>query len=220
MDDDTKKTDQGSSPAAGSPAEPVAQDSVEQASAAPAEPSPAAAIEMMKGYIDDLTDKLLRVHAEMDNFRKRSERENKEMAEYAIVRFARDVVTVADNIERAVQALPQGAVEQNTALKSLVEGVAMTEREFVNVLERYGVKRISPKGERFSAKQHQAITELPNLAVRPGTILEVLQPGYLIDDHVLRPAKVVVATGREKPDKPGEPPPDPAPDSGEEQSNV
>jgi molecular chaperone GrpE len=175
----------------------------------PPERSPAdleATIDTLKGQIDDLTDRLLRAHAEMDNLRKRAEREKEETTKYAITRFARDVVTVADNFERAVQAVPPGAADQDSALKSLVEGVSMTEREFLNVLERYGVKRVSPKGEMFNPHQHQAMMEMQNLDVAPGTILEVFQPGYLIEDRVLRPAMVVVAKGGPKAAKPGEAP--------------
>ncbi|MES1179819.1 MAG: nucleotide exchange factor GrpE, partial [Hyphomicrobium sp.] len=102
-------------------------------------------------------DQYLRAVAETENVRRRLEKEKEETAKYAITRFARDVVTVADNFERAVQAVPQGAAEEDAALKSLVEGVTMTERELMNVLERYGVKRISPKGEMFNPHQHQAM---------------------------------------------------------------
>ncbi len=151
-----------------------------------------------------LRDRLLRAHAEMDNIRKRAERDKEETAKYAITRFARDVVTVADNFERAVQSVPPGAAEQDPALKSLVEGVTMTEREFLNVLERYGVKRINPKGETFNPHQHQAMMEVQNVDVPAGTILEVFQPGYVIEDRVLRPAMVVVAKGGQKPAQAGQ----------------
>jgi molecular chaperone GrpE len=199
MVDETKKSEPGTPPAPG------AQNGGDEAAAAEQSPAGlAATIDTLKGQIDDLTDRLLRAHAEMDNLRKRAEREKEETAKYAITRFARDVVTVADNFERAVQAVPPGAAEQDSALKSLVEGVSMTEREFLNVLERYGVKRVSPKGEMFNPHQHQAMMEMQNLDVAPGTILEVFQPGYLIEDRVLRPAMVVVAKGGPKPAKAGE----------------
>jgi molecular chaperone GrpE len=162
----------------------------------------AAEVDTLQGQIADLTDRLLRAHAEMDNIRKRADREREDTAKYAITKFARDVVTVADNFERAIQAVPAGAAEQDDALKSLVEGVSMTEREFVNVLERHGVKRINPKGETFNPHQHQAMMEMQNPDVAPGTILEVFQPGYVIEDRVLRPAMVVVAKGGQKQAKP------------------
>jgi molecular chaperone GrpE len=175
--------------------------------AAPADPVQEAArlaaeVDTLQGQIADLTDRLLRAHAEMDNIRKRADREREDTAKYAITKFARDVVTVADNFERAIQAVPAGAAEQDDALKSLVEGVSMTEREFVNVLERHGVKRINPKGEVFNPHQHQAMMEMQNPDVAPGTILEVFQPGYVIEDRVLRPAMVVVAKGGAKAAKP------------------
>jgi molecular chaperone GrpE len=113
------------------------------------------------------------------------------------------VVTVADNFERAIQAVPAGAAEQDVALKSLVDGVSMTEREFINVLDRNGVRRINPKGEMFNPHQHQAMMEMHNADVAPGTILEVFQSGYVIEDRVLRPAMVVVAKGGAKPGKAG-----------------
>lgn len=158
----------------------------------------AAEVDLLQGQIADLTDRLLRAHAEMDNIRKRAEREREETAKYAITKFARDVVTVADNFERAIQAVPGEAVEESSALKSLVDGVSMTEREFINVLERNGVKRVNPKGEPFNPHQHQAMMEMQNAEVPPGTILDVFQCGYVIDDRVLRPAMVVVAKGGPK----------------------
>lgn len=159
----------------------------------------AAEVDTLQGQIADLTDRLLRAHAEMDNFRKRAEREREETAKYAISKFARDVVTVADNFERAIQAVPAGAAEQDAALKGLIEGVSMTEREFLNVLEKNGVRRIVPKGEVFNPHLHQAMMEAQNPDVAPGTIVEVYQAGYVIDDRVLRPAMVVVARGGRKP---------------------
>jgi molecular chaperone GrpE len=188
------------------PNAPGATPGPEAASTPQAAPDPAAEaarlaaeVDTLQGQIADLTDRLLRAHAEMDNIRKRAEREREETAKYAISKFARDVVAVADNFERAIQAVPAGAAEQDPVLKSLVEGVSMTEREFLNVLERNGVKRINPKGELFNPHQHQAMMEMQNTDVAPGTILEVFQCGYLIEDRVLRPAMVVVAKGGPKP---------------------
>lgn len=164
----------------------------------------AAEVDTLQGQVADLTDRLLRAHAEMDNVRKRAEREREETAKYAISKFARDVVTVADNFERAIQAVPDGAAEQDAALKGLIDGVSMTEREFLNVLEKNGVRRIVPKGEAFNPHLHQAMMEAQNPDVAPGTILEVYQAGYVIEDRVLRPAMVVVAKGGAKPAEAGE----------------
>lgn len=164
----------------------------------------AAEVDTLQGQIADLTDRLLRAHAEMDNIRKRGEREREETAKYAVTQFARDVAAVADNFQRAIQAVPAGAAEKDSALKSLVEGVSMTERAFLVALERNGVKRIDPKGEAFNPHQHQAMMEMHNADVSPGTIVEVFQCGYMINDRVLRPAMVVVAKGGAKSGKPEE----------------
>ncbi|MGE3231472.1 MAG: nucleotide exchange factor GrpE [Hyphomicrobium sp.] len=177
----------------------------------------AAEVDTLHGQIADLTDRLLRAHAEMENMRKRAEREREETAKYAISKFAREVVGVADNFERAIQAVPAGAAEEDGAFKSLVEGVSMTEREFVNVLERNGVRRVNPKGEVFNPHLHQAMMEMQNTEVAAGTILEVFQPGYVIEDRVLRPAMVVVAKGGPKASKPESADPEGAP--GEEAGN-
>ncbi len=161
----------------------------------------------LEAQIAELTDRLLRAHAEMDNLRKRTERDKEDMAKYAITKFARDVLSVGDNLQRATEAVPAGASEEDPALKALVEGVSMTEREFLNVLERHGVKRLDPSGEPFNPHQHQAMTEVENREVAPGTVVQVYQPGYMLEDRVLRPAMVVVAKGGVKPgkdDKPSE----------------
>jgi molecular chaperone GrpE len=158
-------------------------------------------IATLEARITDLTDRLLRAHAEMDNLRKRTERDKEDMAKYAISKFARDVVSVGDNLQRAIGAVPAGAPEEDPALKALIDGVSMTEREFLNVLERHGVKRIDPSGEPFNPHQHQAMTEIENPDVAPGTVVQVYQPGYIIEDRVLRPAMVVVAKGGAKPAK-------------------
>jgi molecular chaperone GrpE len=166
----------------------------------------------LQGQVADLTDRLLRAHAEMENVRKRTEREKAETARYAISRFAHDMVAVCDNFQRAVQAVPPGAAEQDPALKSLIEGVMMTERAAQQALEAHGVKRIDPKGEIFNPHLHQAVMEQEMADVPAGTVLQVLQAGYVIEDRVLRPAMVVVAKGGPKPSRPTEEPPQAAND--------
>jgi molecular chaperone GrpE len=152
----------------------------------------------LEGRIAELTDRLLRAHAEMDNLRKRTERDKEDTAKYAITRFARDVLSVGDNLQRAIAAVPAGAADEDVALKALVDGVSMTEREFLNALERNGVKRIDPEGDPFNPHAHQAMTEIENRDVPPGTIVQVYQPGYELGDRVLRPAMVVVSKGGAK----------------------
>ena len=181
-----------------------------ESAAAASEPAPGATpeigvaqlkaiIEALQADLDGLKNQNLRLLADMDNLRKRMEREKEETAKYAIGKFAADVVNVADNFERATNAVPEGAADEDGPLKSLVEGVTMTEREFMNVLERHGVHRLDPGGEAFNPHKHQAVMEVQNPDVAPGTIVQVFQPGYMIDDRVLRPAMVVVAKGGVKP---------------------
>jgi len=161
--------------------------------------------------IDDLKDKVLRAHAEMDNIRKRAEREKEDAAKYAITKLARDIVGVGDNFQRAIDAVPAGAAEQDATLKSFLEGVTMTERELLNVLDRHGIRRLQPINEPFNPHLHQAVTQVPRDDVPSGTIVAVFQAGYTIADRVLRPAMVGVAQAAPKPnggaDGPGSPPP-------------
>ncbi len=162
----------------------------------------------LEAQVKDLTDRLLRTHAEMDNMRKRTERDKADTVKYAITKFAADIVTVGDNFQRAISAVPAGAVDTDPALKSLLEGVMLTEREFLGVLDRHGVTRLDPKGQAFDPNYHQAVMEQPHAEVPSGTVLQVFQPGYVIDDRVLRPAMVIVSTGGPKPSKPAEVRPD------------
>lgn len=155
----------------------------------------AAEVETLQAQIADLTNRLLRAHADLDNLRKRAEREKQETARYAISNFAKDTVGLVDNFERAMQAVDAKAIENDTHLKALLEGVAMTEREFLNVLERHGVRRVTPKGQPFDPRLHQAVMERQDPNVANGTVVEVFQSGYTIEERRLRPAMVVVARG-------------------------
>lgn len=162
----------------------------------------AAQIEELNAQKADLTERLMRAHADIQNLHKRLEREREETAKYAISKFARDTVAVADNFERAINAVPEEALADNPMLKSLLDGVTMTEREFLNVLEKHGVVRINPKGEPFDPHRHQAMAEQEDASVPTGTVLQVYQPGYMIADRVLRPAMVVVSKGGPRAAKP------------------
>lgn len=178
----------------------------EAAAAAASQPSPAPekSVAKLEAQIADLTDRLLRAHAEMDNMRKRAEKERLDTQKYANSKFANDVLVVGDNLRRALASAPELAKSADAAVKSLLEGVAMTERELVNALARHGVKRIDPKGEPFNPHLHQAVMEQQNADVPAGTVLQVFEAGYVIEDRVLRPAMVVVAKGGAKPARPVE----------------
>lgn len=146
-----------------------------------------------------LKDRLLRAVAEMENLRKRSERDVKDARQYAIANFARDMLTATDNLSRALLTMPQEARDEaEGTFKSLIEGVEMTEREMIRLLEKNGIKKIEPKGEKFDPHFHQAMFEVPNPDAVEGTVTEVVQAGYVIGERVLRPAMVGVAKGGPK----------------------
>jgi molecular chaperone GrpE len=155
--------------------------------------------------MSEFKDKYLRAHAEMDNLRKRTEREKEDISKYANTKLARDLLSVGDNFQRALAAVPAGAADADPALKSLVDGVSMTEREFNSVLDKHGVKRIEAMGQPFNPHLHQAVMELPNAEVPAGTVVQVFQAGYVIEDRTLRPAMVAVSTGGTKADPSPEP---------------
>ncbi len=140
-----------------------------------------------------LKDQLLRALAEAENVRRRAQREREDAAKYAIANFARDVLQVSDNLHRALEAIPAAALAADEALKNLHEGVSATERQLDAALERQQVKRIWPMGEKFDANLHQAMFEVQTADQAPGTVVQVMQAGYLIHDRLLRPALVGVA---------------------------
>src|SRR5262245_37317543 len=144
-------------------------------------------------------DKMLRALAEMENLRRRSERAVADAREYGITSFARDVLAVADNMDRALAALDQEIREKaDPGVKALLDGVELTERELLKVLEKHGVKKFEPNGEKFDPNFHQAMYEVPDPSVPAGTIAQVVQAGYLIGERVLRPAMVGIAKGGPK----------------------
>jgi molecular chaperone GrpE len=147
----------------------------------------------------DLKDKLLRSLADMENLRRRTERDVSDARTYAVTNFARDMLNVADNIRRALESVPPEAREgMEGVLKALVDGVELTERDLLKTLERHGVKRLEPLGQRFDPNLHQAMFEMPNPDVPNGSVAAVVQAGYVIGDRVLRPALVGVAKGGPK----------------------
>lgn len=161
-----------------------------------AEHQPEAAAETPQDVIarleDDLAtmkDKALRALAEAENTRRQSERQREESVRYAVTAFARDLLNVADNLSRARQSAPAGDNDP------FVTGVAMTERELLSVFERHGIRKIDPAGEIFDHNQHQAVVELPGTGAPAGQVVQVIQPGYLLHDRLLRPALVAVANG-------------------------
>jgi molecular chaperone GrpE len=139
-------------------------------------------------------DKLLRALAETENIRRRGQREREEAGRYAATAFARDMLNVADNLRRALAAMPEDSAP-DAATRNLLAGVAATERELLAAFERHGIRRLDPKGERFDHNFHQAMYEVADSDEPAGTVVEVLQPGYVLHDRLLRPAMVAVAKG-------------------------
>ena len=166
---------------------------------APAEPAVAAPADAaaLAQEAADYKDRLLRTLADMENLRRRTDREVAESRAYGIASFARDLLTVADNIRRALDSARDGGSEAGGA-KALLDGVELTERELLKVLEKHGIKRFEPQGAKFDPNLHQAIFEVPDPNVPAGCVVQVVQPGYMIAERVLRPAMVGVSKGGPK----------------------
>lgn len=144
--------------------------------------------------IADLREQALRALAETDNIRKRAERDQQEISKYAVTNFARDLVGVVENLQRAASSIPEDARQGNDLLKNMAIGIDMTMKEFLSMLERHGIRRVDPPvGEKFDHNLHQAMTQMETTEHEPGVILQVLQAGYLIHDRLLRPAMVAVS---------------------------
>lgn len=141
----------------------------------------------------DLKDRLLRALAEVENVRKRAERDVGDARQYAISGFASDVLSVADNIERALASVPTEARKGEIGIRTLIEGVELTERELQNVLAKHGIRKLTPVGERFDPNVHEALFEVPDPSLPPGSVSQVVEPGYTIASRPLRPAKVGVS---------------------------
>lgn len=180
--------------------EPASEQADEKANAAAeaentADESAAVAAPTADEQIAELKDKLLRALAENENVRRRAERQQSEAGQYAITSFARDVLSIADNLHRALDAIPQG-IRDNADGETFVSGIEMTERELLASLERHGIRKIVPEGEKFDHNLHQAVFEVEDTDAPAGTVVQVVQPGYVIKDRLLRPAMVGVAKAR------------------------
>jgi molecular chaperone GrpE len=165
-------------------------------------PDPVAALTK---EVADVKDRLLRTLAEMENLRRRTEREVADARTYGVTNFARDILAVADNMERALKALDDEIREKADAgVKALLDGVELTERELIKAMEKHGVKKLEPQGQKFDPNLHQAMFEIPDESVPAGTVLQIMQPGYTIGERVLRPALVGVSKGGPKAQAPAD----------------
>jgi len=142
--------------------------------------------------IASLKDRLLRAAAETENVRRRLEKEKQDVQAYAATGFARDLLAVADNLRRALDAVPQG-IREHDEVKPILTGIEMTERELNNVFQRHGISRIEAMGQKLDPHRHQAMMEIESADAEPGTIIQELQAGYVMKERLLRPALVGVA---------------------------
>ncbi|MCR4281458.1 MAG: nucleotide exchange factor GrpE [Bauldia sp.] len=157
-------------------------------------PAAADETEALRAEAADLKNKLLRTLAEMENLRRRTEREMADARQYAVANFARDMLTVSDNFRRAIDAVPSELRDgRDPALSALIEGVEVTERGLEQSLQKFGVRRIETKGQKFDPAVHQAMLEVESEDVAPGTVAQEIQGGYVIGERVLRPALVAIA---------------------------
>lgn len=153
-----------------------------------------------KALAAELNDRMLRAVAELENYRRRAEKERQDTAKFAISNFARDCLTVLDNLRRGLETVSAEDRATNTALDTLAQGMELTERELMATLERHGIVKVDPLGEAFDYDLHQAMFEVEDKSKPAGTVVEVVQPGYLLNDRLLRPAMVGVSKGGPKPE--------------------
>ena len=192
MSDEEKKTQETETPENAAP-EAAAGEGAEQA--AP-ETDPVAELE---AQVADLKDRLLRAAAEMENTRKRTERDKQDAVKYAAASFARDMLEVSDNLRRALTALnEEDRAQVPDSVKAMIEGVEMTDRQLLSIFERHGVREITPAaGDRFDPNLHEAMFEVPGTGQPAGTVVQVMSAGYMIGDRLLRAARVGVAKAEE-----------------------
>jgi molecular chaperone GrpE len=164
----------------------------------PDDPEPGS-VELLQKEAAEARDKMLRTLAEMENLRKRTAKEVSDARTYGITGFARDVLDIADNLQRTMDAVSAEAkANADPGLKALMDGVELTERSLLSALEKHGVKKFDPSGEKFDPNFQQAMYEVPDPSVPAGTVVQVMQAGYMIGERVLRPALVGVSKGGAK----------------------
>ncbi len=189
----TEEEMQDASPAEQVAAEEAAQEDVAQDQADAAN-TPDDLIAALQAENNELKDRLLRTAAEAENIRRRAKKDVEDSANYAITKFARDLLDVSDNLRRALEAAGDGS-QQNEAMKTLIEGVEMTERTLLKSFEQNGIEKLEPLGEKLDPNKHQAVFEMPSADHPDGHVAQVMQAGYVLKGRLLRPAMVGVAKG-------------------------
>ena len=180
----------GQAPAPQTPDAPDTEEAADE-QAAPDGPD----VETLRAEIAELNDKLLRALAETENMRRRSERDREEASKYAIANFARDMLTVGDTLRRALGSVDMDARKENAVIEQMMVGLEMNEREIHNTFERFGIKAIEAMGEKFDHNWHEAMFEIDDATKPAGTVVQVVETGYVLKDRLLRPAKVGVSKG-------------------------
>ncbi len=163
-----------------------------------AQPDPFVVLEKLQAENAEMKDRVLRTLAEMENLRRRTEKEVADARSYGVTRFAQEMLTFADNLRRALDSVPTEARSAEGPLRTLAEGLEVTARDFQARLARHGVKKLEPRGHKFDPNMHEALFEVPDPSVPNGTIVQVVEDGYSIGERCLRPAKVGVARGGPK----------------------
>ena len=156
-------------------------------------------IEKLNEEITDLKDQRLRAIAELENFRKRAEKDQSDALKYGISNFAKEIINIRDNIERAQSSISEEA-KNNEAIKSVIEGIDLIAQSVVSTFEKIGIKKIDSLNKKFDHNLHQAMMEIENDDLEPGTIVQELIPGYTLHDRLLRPAMVGVSKKTKKND--------------------
>ncbi len=169
-----------------------------EAASAP-RPDPNAAVEALQAEVASLKDRVLRTMAEMENLRRRTEREVADAKSYGVTSFAREMVSAIDNLQRAVASVPADAkAEASPAMQSFIQGIELTERDLLSRMARFKVQPIETVGSRFDPNRHEALFEMLDESVPSGTVVQQVETGYVIGERVLRPAKVGVSRGGPK----------------------
>ena len=183
----------------------IVEETIETVNDAPAndqEPTADDVIQKLVAENTDLKDRLMRALAEVENIRRRSDKDRQDQAKFGVSPLAKELIPVADNLRRALDAQPKEAIEADEAIKNFVVGIEMTENQLQAAFSKAKIERIDPKGEKFSYKLHQAMSELENTGQPAGTIVEVIAAGYVLNERLLRPAMVIVAKGGAEKPKP------------------
>ena len=140
----------------------------------------------------------------MENLRRRSQKDREDALKYASANFARDMLSVADNLRRAIESIPEEGDPDGAALVGFIEGIALTEKDLLSALERHKIQKIEPMGEKFDPQFHEALFEIPTNDSPPSTVMQVIETGYIIHDRLLRPAKVGIAKAPPADSAPGD----------------